>query len=176
MRWLLTCALVALAATPGRAEVVDAAAGGFTARVAETIQAPPEVVYRRLVAISGWWGSDHTFSGDARNLTLDVRPGGCWCEALPDGGGVRHMEVVNAVPGRSLVLHGALGPLQAMAVAGALSITLTASPAGTVVEARYAVAGYAPSGLAALAAPVDSVLTAQFARLKAVAESGAPTR
>jgi hypothetical protein len=54
----------------------------------------------------------HTFSGDAHNLSIDDKATGCFCEKLASGGGVRHMEVVCADPGKKLVLSGALGPLQ----------------------------------------------------------------
>ena len=45
------------------------------------------------------------------------------CEKLPNGGGVRHMEVVYAAPGKALVMSGELGPMQVMAAAGGGIIT-----------------------------------------------------
>ena len=50
---------------------------------------------------------------------------GCWCEKLPNGGGVRHMQVVNVMPGKMLVMTGGLGPLQSMAATGSMSFKLS---------------------------------------------------
>jgi hypothetical protein len=155
------------------AEVADAAAAGFTVKLAVSVQAPPQEVYRRLVHnVGDWWDSAHTFSGDSHNLTIDDKPMGCFCEKLPGGGGARHLEVVNADPGKTLVLIGGLGPLQSMAVTGSMTIQLAAAGEGTKLGVVYTVTGYLPGGLNGLAAPVDSVLAAQFTRLKSFVESG----
>lgn len=69
------------------------------------------------------------------------------------------------MPGRSLRLTGALGPLQPMGLAGALSFTLTPVAAGTHIVAEYAVSGFAPHGFESLAGAVDGVLAEQLARL-----------
>jgi uncharacterized protein YndB with AHSA1/START domain len=165
-------AIAVLFPTFAVADVADSAANGFTDKVALTIQAPPQEVYRRLVHnVGDWWNSAHTFSNDARNLSIDDKPMGCFCEKLPNGG-VRHMQVVNVDPGKTLVLTGALGPLQSMAVTGSLSIQLAAAGDGTKLTVVYAVGGYAPGGLNALAPVVDSVLTEQFTRLKSLIENG----
>ena len=47
----------------------------------------------------------------AANLSLDAAPGGCFCERLPNGGGVEHMRVTYVEPGKRIVLTGSLGPL-----------------------------------------------------------------
>jgi uncharacterized protein YndB with AHSA1/START domain len=163
-----------LAAGPVLAEVADSAANGFTIKIATAIQAPPEDVYRKLIQIGGWWDSAHTFSSNSHNLTLDDKPLGCFCEKLGNGGGVRHMQVVFVSPGQTLVMTGGLGPLQSMAVTANLRIQLSKTAGGTKVDVTYAVGGYSPAGLNALAAPVDSVLTQQFARLKNFVERGDP--
>src|SRR6516162_1734173 len=96
-------AMATLAAqSPARAEVVDAKPNGFQVRETLEIKASPEAVWRVLVEPGLWWSSQHTFSGEAKNLTLDPRPGGCFCEAFPDGGGVRHSVVDVVKPGREL--------------------------------------------------------------------------
>ena len=51
------------------AEIADSAANGFTYKLTLNLQAPPETVYQRLLSVGNWWGSDHTFSGDAHNLS-----------------------------------------------------------------------------------------------------------
>lgn len=112
----------------------------------------------------------HTFSGDSHNLSKAM---GCFCEKLADGGSVRHLEVVYADPGKQLVFSGALGPLQSIAAAGSMTIQLDgAAGAGTKLGVVYTVAGYLPAGMNTWAAPVDSVLTKQFTRLKSLVETG----
>lgn len=130
--------------------------------------APAARVYQALTdRIGSWWDKDHTFSGNAANLSLDARPGGCFCERLPGGGGVHHLTVLYAEPGKLLRLSGGLGPLQDLAVSGVTSWRLTESGGKTTVEVTYKISGYVPgtAGVGALAAPVDAVLTAQVRRL-----------
>ncbi len=155
--------------------VVDSSASGFTVRTTLAIRAAPEDVYRRLVRnVGDWWNSSHTFSGNAHNLSLEEKTMGCFCEKLPDGGGVRHMEVVYFAPGKTLRLSGGLGPLQSIAAAGSMTIQLSASEGGTRLEVTYTVAGYLPAGMNTWAAPVDGVIEEQFTRLKSYIETGAP--
>ena len=70
---------------------------------------PAARVWSALIQPGQWWSSVHTFSHDAHNLTLDPRAGGCWCEALPSGGGVRHMAVVYVAPGQTLRVGVSIG-------------------------------------------------------------------
>ncbi len=171
---LLWVVALSAAAWPARAEVLDSAAGGFTVKVAVVIHATPHDVYTRLLHIADWWDSAHTFSGDSHNLTLDASPTGCFCEKLPNGGGVRHMDVVYVDPDKALVLRGGLGPLQRMAASGSMTLVLAATPEGARLEVTFAASGYLPSGMNTLAAPVDGVLTAQVNRLKNLVEQGSP--
>jgi len=114
-----------------RGDVADSAPNGFTVKIALTIQASSDEVYRRLVGnIGDWWNSAHTFTGDAHNLTIEAKPMGCFCEKLPSGG-ARHMEVVNFVPGKTLVMVGGLGPLQSLAVAASMTIQLAPADGAT---------------------------------------------
>jgi uncharacterized membrane protein len=99
---------------------------------------------------------------------------GCWCEKLPNGGGVRHMQVVNVMPGKMLVMTGGLGPLQSMAATGSMSFRLSPASGGTKLDITYAVTGYLAAGMNTLAAPVDHVLTEQFTRFKSYVEAGRP--
>ena len=43
-------------------------------------------------------------------MTLQMRPGGCFCETLDGGGGIEHMRVTYVQPGERIVLTGSLGP------------------------------------------------------------------
>ena len=170
-------AVVILGVMPGwaGAEVVDSAAGGFTVKVTLSVKAAPEDVYRRLIHnVGDWWSSEHTVSGSSHNLSIEEKPMGCFCEKLPNMGGVRHMEVVFLAPGKMLGLVGALGPLQSMGATGSMRIQLAAVEGGTKVEVVYAVGGYLPKGMNTWAAPVDTVLTEQFVWLKNYVERGDP--
>ena len=91
--------------------------------------------------------------------------GGCWCESLPDGGFVRHLDVLYAAPGRALRLQGGLGPLQGMGVSGAMTFVLKAEGATTRIVVDYVVSGYAAGGLEKVAVGVDAVLGEQLASL-----------
>jgi hypothetical protein len=158
-----------------RAEVVDSSSSGFTVKVALTIKAAPADVYKKLVHDVGeWWDSAHTFSGSAKNLSLDDKPMGCLCEKFPAEGGVRHLEVVLAAPGKSLVMIGGMGPMQSLAVTGTMRIQLTPADGGTKFEMVYAVAGYLPAGMQMWAKPSDGMLTATFTRLQNYIEHGNP--
>jgi uncharacterized protein YndB with AHSA1/START domain len=170
----LAAAMALLLASAVRAEVVDAQPNGFEVRQAVHIGAPPAKVYDALAQIGRWWDSAHTYSDDARRLSLEPKAGGCQCETLANGGSVEHMRVINALPGRVLRLEGALGPLQGLGVSGHLTWALAAKDGGADLVETYDVGGYAKGGLAGLAAPVDEVLGQQVMRLKRWMETGTP--
>lgn len=155
-----------LIATPAAAEVTSSAETGFATRHSAIVKASPAQVYAALLQPQKWWNPQHSWSGDAANLSLDPRPGGCFCEKLP-GGGVEHGRVIFARPGQLLRLSAALGPLQGEGVSATLSWTLTAVPEGTRITQDYVVGGYIRGGGAKWAAPVDGVVGGQFARLVA---------
>lgn len=170
---LAAVGILVLAAGPASADVVDSGPSGFTVRTAVEIEALPASVYEAITGgVGKWWESSHTWSGSSANLSIEARPGGCFCEALPDGG-VRHMTVVYADRGKLLRMNGSLGPLQSMAVTGVLTFELSEKAGRTVLQATYAVGGYAKEGLAPLAGPVDGVIRAQVASLKTFIESTA---
>jgi uncharacterized protein YndB with AHSA1/START domain len=171
-----TLAIVAaMLAAPARGEVVETSAAGFSVRNAATINAPAAKIYAALTdKIGGWWDPAHTFSHDASNLAVDAKPGGCFCERLPDGGGVEHMSVVYASPGQLLRLTGAIGPLQEAALAGTMTWKLSQAGDGTTVELIYTVGGFRVGGFRDMPTIVDGVLRGQLARLKAFVETGRP--
>jgi len=167
--------LAAFTAAAAHAAVADSSANGFTVKIAVQIAAPPTDVYRKFVRnIGEWWNPAHTWSGSAKNLSIEEKPMGCFCEKLPDGGGVRHMEVVMITPGKTLVMTGALGPMQALAVTGNMRVIFVAADGGTTMEFTYAVAGYLPQGMNAFAGPSDAMLTEQTTRFKNYVEKGSP--
>jgi len=173
---LFILATVFFAPILAHAEVVDSSAAGFTVRTTVTIQAPPDDVYRKFIRnIGDWWNPDHTFSGNSHNLSIEEKAAGCFCEKLPNGGGVRHLEVVNLAPGKSVTFSGGLGPLQALATTGSMTVQFAPVEGGTKVTVTYAVAGYLPGGMNMLAPPVDGVLAEQFTRFKNYVLHGDPS-
>lgn len=119
---------------------------------------------------------EHSYSGNAANLSLQLRAGGCFCETLPqahgEAGSVEHARVIYALPGKQLRLSGALGPLQAEAVTGTLNFDITPHARGARVTLTYVAGGYLRGGGAAIAPVVDKVLGEQLESLKHAAEAG----
>jgi hypothetical protein len=165
--------VVLLSAMSAHAEVADSSAFGFTIKRSTTVNASAEKIYRNLVEDVGrWWDSAHTFSGDAKNLFMESKANGCFCEHLPNGGSVRHMTIVLWEPAKRLRLTGGLGPLQSLAVVGTLSWELKAVAESTEIEMIYTVGGYAPGGLQGMGTAVEEVLGVQLQRFKTYAETG----
>ncbi|WP_312784905.1 SRPBCC family protein [Brevundimonas sp.] len=172
MRRLICAAatLSALAATPALAEVKSATPGGFQVGGAVAIEAPPARVWAVLTAPDDWWSRDHRWFRNS-TLSLDLAPGGCWCETAVDGRVSRHLETALVEPGSKLVLRGGLGPLQGQGASGGLTFDLKAEGRGSVLTWSYIVGGYTPGGLENWATPVDGVLSAQLANLKTRVET-----
>lgn len=156
------------------AEVVTVTGIGFTVRETADIAATPGKVYEALVRPEAWWSSDHTFSGDAANLTLDAKVGGCFCETLPNNGTVKHQEVVMAAPGKALVMRGALGPFQATGTIDAFAFRLDPDGGGTKLTVTFTVGGYIAEGFDDWAKKTDFVMATQAARLKQFVDTGSP--
>jgi uncharacterized protein YndB with AHSA1/START domain len=170
MARFFTLATALLLTTPAHAEVKSVTDSGFEVSRTTTINTSPAQVYRALGQPARWWSKAHTYSGDARNLSMVLRAGGCFCEKIPDGGTVEHARVVYAQAGKQLRVQGSLGPLQAEGVTGTLTWALKAVPGGTEVTQNYVVGGYIRSGARGFAAPVDQVLGEQLSGLKAYLE------
>ena len=117
--------------------------------------------------VGTWWSGDHTYSGKAENLSLALQPGGCWCEKLPNGGGVEHMRVAYVEPGKHVLLTGALGPLLYLATTGVLDVQFKPSAKGTQVIFDYRAAGFFNGGADKIAPGVDAVLGEQVKRFGA---------
>jgi uncharacterized protein YndB with AHSA1/START domain len=172
---LALAGLAMLGPREARGEVLEATPGGFALKTTVTIAAPRARVYDALVqAVGRWWDPEHTYSGDAANLSIDPRPGGCFCEKLAQQGAVQHGMVVLAIPAKTLRLAGAIGPLQESGVAGSLTLELAEREGATDVAMTYSVGGYRQGGLQALAPLVDTVLGTQLRRLKDFVEKGTP--
>lgn len=155
-----------LIAGSAAAEVQSVGAGGFEVRQTVHVAVSADKAFAALLQPARWWTSEHTFSGNAANLTLDARAGGCWCESLPDGGSVEHLHVVFISPGKVLRLRGALGPFQGLAVDGVMTWSLKPGANGTDISVSYAVGGYAKDGFDNLSKGADHVLGEQIERLR----------
>lgn len=174
MRRATAICLLILWADPAWADVVDAGPGGFSIRVALEVNAAPSVVFRAASdQVAAWWDPAHTWSGSAANLSMDLRPGGCFCEKLP-AGGVQHLMVTYVDAPKTLRLSGGLGPLGALGAAGSLTWEFIEKTGRTDMVLRFNVGGYMPGGLNTLAPAVDQVLTGQMQRLKRFVETGRP--
>lgn len=155
-----------LAVQPAAADVVDVGAGGFKLRFEISFEQPVSTVYQTMLDLEAWWDPDHTYSGNAANLKLDLKPGGCLCEYW-DGGAVEHMRVGYVKENSTVRLLGGLGPLQSMAVSGAMSFLFVPVDGGSRFVFVYEVGGYTPNGLEAIAEPVDAVWAGHLARFEA---------
>lgn len=154
-----------LAAIPAQAKVVSADAHGFEIVHEKLVTGSPTEAWARIGRIQSWWSKDHTYSGDAANLRLSLVPGGCFCERFPNGGGIEHLRVTYADPGKRAVLTGALGPLLYEAVAGSMDIELKREARVTRVTLTYRVAGFVRGNGTAMALAVDQVIGEQMSRL-----------
>ncbi len=154
------------AALPCAAELEAVSDTGFTSTFRSDVAAPPATAWRAYTQLPQWWSDSHTWSGKAKNMTLDLQAGGCWCERWGDGDSARHGVVVWVQPPHGLRVEGALGPLQELAVDGVFTLATRAAADGrTTVELAYRVAGSPEAGLRALAPIVDAVMGQQYQRL-----------
>jgi len=176
-RWLdlLSCAAVAGLALAGmaQAEVKYAAPESMQLLFTERVAAPPSAVYAAIGQIERWWSGDHTYSGDAANLSLAMQPGGCFCERWA-AGAVEHGRVIMLMRDQVVRIDGALGPLQNKAVTGVLTFVLKAEEGATSLTLGYRVNGATASALDKDAAAVDGVLGTQVQRLRRYVETGKP--
>lgn len=169
----VAAAAAALASAPADARVVASTPMGFELTERVVVSAPPAKVYAALLDVGRWWSSSHTYSGDAANLSIEARPGGCWCERLADGGAIEHMRIVYLRPGQAIRAQGGLGPLQSEGATGSLTWTIKPVAGGSELTQSYVVGGYIRSGAEKLAPLVDGVMGQQLGRLKAFVETGA---
>jgi uncharacterized protein YndB with AHSA1/START domain len=179
--YLLTAGLGGLAvvaSAPARAEVTARTDTGFVIRVTGEVAASPAEAWKAFTTPSLWWNPQHTFSGEAANLSMDASANGCFCEKLPvpkgapatqKPGSVMHMRIVYAEPYRALRLVGGLGPLQSEAVNGTMTVTFKAVEGSggksTRILWEYVVGGFMRYKTETISAAVDKVLGEQISGL-----------
>jgi len=170
----LAAASVAISA-PLAAEVVETNATGFVTRDTARVAATPLETWLALIKPGDWWNDNHSWSGDASNMTLVPQAGGCFCEAIPgddaDGGfamdgSSTHMTVIQAFPLRVLRMRGGLGPLQGEPATGILTITLKEIEGGTRVLWEYNVGGPMRFDISEISGAVDGVMSQQLQGLQ----------
>ena len=166
----LLTGLIAMPMSAG-ADVTAISEHGFSLSHEVTTSLDSAAAYELLATPSAWWDMDHSYTGEAANLSLDARAGGCFCETLDDGGSVEHLRVVYAQPGVSLRLSGGLGPLQALGVAGAMTWTVEATDDGSTVRFDYTVGGFIDGDFGDWAPAVDGVVSGQLDRFRKVSEN-----
>jgi len=172
MKKLLLLAAIASAGS-ALAEVRDSSAIGFTVVHEAVVQADRMAAWRAATLDVGqWWSDDHTITGDARRMSIDAVPLGCFCETLGNDAGVVHLTVTFANPGVLLRLTGGLGPLGLMGVNGNMTWEFDTADEGTRIRFTYAVGGYRAGGLDGVAPPVDAVIGDALSRLKNHIEQG----
>lgn len=168
-------ALVALTCgTPAAAEVTQATDNGFVSRHEVVVEASPKDVWLALISPASWWRSEHTWSGDAANLSLMPKAGGCFCETIPEvdapgrftlEGSVEHMRVIQAYPETALRMVGNLGPLQSEPVNAVLTIAISKVDKGTRIVWEYNVGGTMRYEVPVISKAVDGVMGSQLAAL-----------
>lgn len=171
--FILAAAALGLSA-PACAEVTRTTDDSFVVRQEVVVEASPKAVWLALISPAGWWSKDHTWSGDAANLTLTPQGGGCFCETIPEvdepgrftlQGSVEHMRVIQAYPEVALRMQGALGPLQSEPVIGILTIAISKVPQGTRIVWEYNVGGPMRYEVPVISKAVDGVMGAQLVAL-----------
>ena len=156
-------------------QVTDSTQHGFTSEHRLVVEASPHDTFVALTqSVHLWWDAGHSYGGQAEAFSIDAEAGGCFCEAMSNGGSVEHLRVVNVQPDQSITFHGALGPLQNMAVNGSMHFRFEPHAKGTQVTYRYVVGGYVAGGLKSLAGPVDQVQLGQLQRLQKFIQTGTP--
>jgi uncharacterized protein YndB with AHSA1/START domain len=163
---LLLAPMLLGTAAPADAEIVKRATEGFIIRHEGMARGTPAQTWAALVDWGGWWPGQHSYSGDAANIELEVEADG-ELEEVWAGGEVLHGSVLAALPDRMLRLSAPLGPLQALPVNTVLEFTLSPSGTGTRVGMVFHVAGPAAVNAGRYADSVDKVFAEAFPRLLA---------
>ena len=165
IRTALMVAAAAALTAPASAEIRDYSPDGFALHWEAPVMQSREALWDKLVTPSRWWSSDHTYSGDAANLTLELAPGGCWCETW-DGGQIQHGRVLAVQPGKQLVISAPFGPMQSMAVNAVMTISIGETETGeTMLIKDFVATGASFQKLDELAQVVHMVQGQAFKRL-----------
>lgn len=165
LRVVIALALAA-APLPASAEVTASSDTGFVSHNEILVKGTPAQAWAVMVKPAEWWNGEHTYSGDPANMRIELAPGGCFCERVPESRGeIEHMRVIYLAPGSMLRMTGGLGPLQSEAVTGVLTMKLAADGEMTRITWDYVVGGYMRMPMTEFAPLVDQVVGEQLLRL-----------
>lgn len=162
--------VLAVMAVPAAAEVTKVHPSGFIVRHEVVVEADSKTTWLALISPDSWWRKEHTWSGDAANLSITPSAGGCFCERIPEvdepgrftlEGSVEHMRVIQSYPETALRMRGALGPLQSEPVTGILTIAISKAEKGTRLVWEYNVAGFMRYEIPVISRAVDGVIGLQ---------------
>ena len=164
MKYASGLLLLAMFSASANADVIAASADHYTLRHEAVSPLPPDAMWNRLVHPETWWSPEHSYSGDAANLSLDLRVAGLWKEEW-DGGSVAHGTVLYIHSGKQLRLAAPFGPLQSMAVNVVWTITIQPDGSGSKVIFDEVANGSDASNLDKMAGAVDGVKAEAIRRL-----------
>ncbi len=148
------------------AELIAVDDNSFHLRVQMEVPVTPDVAYARFLEVGQWWDGNHSWFGAAGNFSLEPSAGGCFCERDGDRSAL-HMTVSYVNPGQEIRMVGGLGPLQGLALHGAMTFRFDTVEGRHYVTHEYRVMGFVEGGLKPLAPVVDQVQTGQVQRLGA---------
>lgn len=163
---VVTGTLCLVAAGSVAADIIEASPERYVLRQEASSALAPDALWARLIKPASWWHPDHTYSGDAGNLSLDATAGGLWREDWKDGS-VLHGQVLLVQQGSVLKLDAPFGPLMDMAVTVVWTISVSAQGSGSRVVFDEIANGTTASKLDTLAPAVDFVKTEAIRRLTA---------
>lgn len=173
MNRMMIALAAGLLAVPAAARLETNAADGFVSINEALVPLPADKAWAAVTSWSQWWDPAHSYSGTPGAIVLDAQAGGGLIERWP-GGSITHASVLTAMPPALLRLSGGFGPLQSLPVNAILDIALKPEAGGTRLTMTYRIGGPATNRLDRLAAPVDTVMSAGFARLVRYATTGKP--
>jgi hypothetical protein len=163
MKIILCVVLISMMTSMVYADVIKSSDDGFIIQHSITVAHDKATVFKAMTSNVGqWWSPDHSFSGDAGNMSIDAV---CFCERWGDNL-VRHLDTTIWMENSKVVMEGGLGPLKELGLSGTMVWFLVSNEnAGTTISWKYHVYGFSETGLAELATAVDGVLKQQIDRL-----------
>ncbi len=146
------------------ADIVSSSSTHYVLRHEANTTLSADELWDRLVDPAAWWHPDHTYSGSADNLSLDLKPGGLWLETW-ESGAVSHGEVLLMQDKRILRLNAPFGPLQGVGAHVIWTITIEEKETGAMVIFDESATAPPTAKLDELAPAVDFVKTEAIRRL-----------
>lgn len=146
------------------ADVIKSDASGFIIEIEKEVPVSQMNSYQQFLNIGQWWSNEHTWFGEAKNLYIEPRVNGCFCEVNGEQQ-ASHMTVSYIEPNKEIRMRGGLGPLQMLALTGAMSWKFEALTKNTSrITFYYKVSGSPSDNLDKLAPIVNKVQSLQLNR------------